>query len=103
VPVLATLALLKDSPLKPNPDCDIYADVMRGVARETGTVLVDLRAAFMACLANEGITVRPGGSWTCDDKWLNHDGVHTNSLGDRLLANLIAQGIHDALMERKPE
>jgi len=97
IPVLATLALLKDSPLKPNPACDLYADVMRKVARETGTVLVDLRAAFMACLANESITVRPGGSWTCDDKWLNHDGVHTNGRGDALLANLIAQGIYEAL------
>ena len=97
IPVLATLALLKDSPLKPNPACDLYADVMRKVARETGTVVVDLRAAFMACLANESITVRPCGSWTCDDKWLNHDGVHTNGRGDTLLANLIAQGIYEAL------
>jgi lysophospholipase L1-like esterase len=97
VPVLATLAILKDSPVKPNPDCDVYADVMRRVARETGTVLVDVRAAFMACLANEAVTVRPGGSWTLDSLWLNHDGVHTTGRGDQLLANLIAQGIYEAL------
>lgn len=97
VPVLATLALLKDSPLKPNPQCDVYAEVMRSVARETGSVLVDLRAAFMACLANDGITVYPGGRWICNDKLLNHDGVHTTGEGDKLLANLIAQGIFEAL------
>ena len=97
IPVLATLALLKDSPIKPNPQCDVYAEVMRGVARETGTVLVDLRKAFMACLANAAITVYPGGRWTCDDKWLNHDGVHTTGRGDALLSNLIAQGIFEAL------
>lgn len=97
IPVLATLALLKDSPLKPNPDCDVYAEVMRVVARDTGTVLVDLRAAFMACLANEAVTVRPGGTWSLDDHWLNHDGVHTSARGDGLLANLIAQGVYEAL------
>ncbi|MEI6178694.1 MAG: SGNH/GDSL hydrolase family protein, partial [Verrucomicrobiota bacterium] len=97
IPVLATLALLKDSPIKPNPQCDVYAEVMRGVARETGTALVDLRKAFMACLSNEAITVYPGGRWTCDDKWLNHDGVHTTGRGDALLSNLIAQGIFEAL------
>jgi lysophospholipase L1-like esterase len=97
IPVLATLAILKDTPIKPNPDCDVYADVMRAVARETGTVLVDLRAAFLACLANEAVTVRPGGSWTLDANWLNHDGVHSNARGDGLLANLIAQGIYEAL------
>lgn len=97
LPVLATLALLKDSPIQPNPLCDDYAEVMRGVARETGTVLVDLRKAFLACLANEAITVYPGGRWTCDDKLLNHDGVHTTGRGDALLTNLIAQGILEAL------
>ncbi|MEI7899456.1 MAG: GDSL-type esterase/lipase family protein [bacterium] len=97
VPVLATLALLKDSPLKPNPQCDVYAEVMRNVARETGTVLIDVRAAFMACLANEGITVYPGGRWTCNDTLLNHDGVHTTGRGDQVLANMIAQGIYEAL------
>ena len=101
IPVLATLALLKDSPIKPNPQCDVYAEVMRGVARETGTALVDLRKAFMACLSNEAITVYPGGRWTCDDKWLNHDGVHTTGRGDSLLANLIAQGIFEALATRR--
>jgi len=96
-PVLATLALLKDSPIKPNPECDVYAEVMRQVARDTDTVLVDLRKAFLACLANEGITVYPGGRWTCNDKLLNHDGVHTTGRGDRILANMIAQGIYEAL------
>lgn len=97
IPVLATLAMLKDSPIQPNPQCDVYAEVMRKVGRETGTVVVDLRAAFMACLANESVTVRPGGSWTIDAHWLNHDGVHTTGRGDALLANLIAQGICEAL------
>ena len=97
IPVLATLAILKDSPIHPNPQCDVYAEVMRKVGRETGTVVVDLRAAFMACLANESVTVRPGGSWTIDAHWLNHDGVHTTGRADALLANLIAQGIYEAL------
>jgi len=102
IPVLATLAMLKDSPLKPNPTCDLYAEITRKVARDTHTVLVDLRKAFMACLSNEGLTVYPNGSWECNDKLLNHDGVHTTGRGDKLIADMMAQGILEALNNNNP-
>ena len=97
VPVLATPAMLNDSPLQPNAKLDAYVEVMREVARDTKTVLVDLRQAFLACVVNEGITVYPGGRWTCNDKLLNHDGVHSTGRGDQILAEMIAGGIYEAL------
>ena len=95
--VLATLAIMKETVGRRDPKCDAFADITRKVARESGTTLVDLRAAFMACLDNESVVVRPGGSWTSDAKLLTHDGVHPTARGEAVLADLIAQGIFEAL------
>jgi lysophospholipase L1-like esterase len=97
IPVLATLALMREAIGSRNPNCDKFAGITRKVARETGATLVDLRAAFMACLENESITIRPGGEWTSDGKLLTHDGVHMNGRGDKMLADLIAEGIYKSL------
>jgi len=95
--VLATLAIMKESVGTRNAKCDKFAEITRKVARETDTVLVDLRAAFMAYLENESIQVRPGGEWRSDGKILNHDGVHANQRGNELLADMISQGIWESL------
>lgn len=100
VPVLATLALLKEQVGQRDPKCDQFAETTRKVALDTGTTLVDLRSAFMACLETESIVVRPGGAWTSDPSWLTHDGVHMNSRGDQLLAEQLAQGIYSALSKK---
>jgi lysophospholipase L1-like esterase len=54
----------------------------------------------MACMESESIVVRPGGAWTSDGKLLAHDGVHPNARGNRLLAELIAQGISRSIKDR---
>lgn len=95
--VLATLALLKEKVGDRNPQCDQFAEITRKVARETGATLVDLRSAFFAYLENESITVKPNGHWTSHPQLLTHDGVHMNSRGNELIANLIADGICNAL------
>jgi lysophospholipase L1-like esterase len=97
IPVLATLAVMKEAIGSRNPKCDAFADITRKVARDTGATLVDLRAAFMACLENKSIVIRPGGSWTSDGNLLTHDGVHMNGRGNEIVANLIANGIYEAL------
>ena len=97
--VLVTLAVMKETVGNRNAKCDAFADITRKAARESGTTLVDVRAAFWACLENESVTVRPGGAWTSDGKILTHDGVHPTSRGNTILANLIAQGIFEALAE----
>ncbi len=99
-PVLATLAIMNEKVGERNAKCDAYADITRKVAKATGATLVDLRAAFMACMESESIVVRPGGAWTSDTKLLAHDGVHPNARGNQLLAGLIAQGIVQALENR---
>lgn len=99
-PVLATLAIMKEKIGERNAKCDDYAEIARKVAKETGATLVDLRAAFMACMESESIVVRPGGAWTSDGKHLTHDGVHPNARGNQLLADLIAQGISRSLKDR---
>lgn len=100
-PVLATLAILKEVVGGRNPACDTFADLTRKVARDTGATLVDLRAAFMACMENESIEVRPGGSWTSNGKLLTHDGVHTNARGDQIISDHIAEGIVRAFNPKK--
>lgn len=99
-PVLATLAIMKEKVGERNAKCDDYAGIARKVARDTDATLVDLRSAFMACMESESIVVRPGGAWTSDGKLLAHDGVHPNARGNRLLAELIAQGISRSIKDR---
>lgn len=100
IPVLTTLAVMKEAVGRRNPKCDAFADITRKVARDTGATLVDLRAAFMGCLENESIVIRPGGSWTSDGNLLTHDGVHMNGRGNEMVANLIANGIYESLRKK---
>jgi lysophospholipase L1-like esterase len=98
-PVLATLAIMKEKVGEKNPKCDLFAALTRKVAKSTGATLVDLRAAFIACMESESIAARPGGAWTSNAKLLTHDGVHPNSRGNQILAELLAQGIAQALQK----
>jgi lysophospholipase L1-like esterase len=50
-------------------------------------------------MENESVVVRPGGDWTSNGQYLTHDGVHPNSRGEQILADLIAQGIYEALKQ----
>jgi lysophospholipase L1-like esterase len=95
--VLAPLAVLKENAGRLNPRCDHYAAITRAVAAETGATLVDLRKAFVACLRNNGTDVAPDGTRTFRGKLLTYDGVHANAAGNEVVADLMAQGIVDAL------
>ena len=95
--VLAPLAVLKETGGTLNPKCDQYAAITRKVAADTGATLVDLRRAFVAYLQNNGTDAAPDGTLTFRGKLLTYDGVHANARGNELLADLIAQGICDAL------
>ena len=97
IPVLATLAIMKEKVGELNPDCTTFANITRKVARETGVTLVDLRAAFIACMESQSIEVAPGGTWESNGNLLTHDGVHTNAKGDKLIADQIALGVFSAL------
>jgi lysophospholipase L1-like esterase len=101
VPVLATLSAWGDCPTAKNANnakADEYAELTRKVAADTGATLVALRKGFMACLMNENRELRLNGSLRFADKGvLTGDGVHANGRGNELLADLICQGIFDAL------
>lgn len=98
--VLAPLAVLKETGGKLNPKCDQYAAITRKVAADTGATLVDLRRAFVAYLQNNGTDVAADGTLTFRGKLLTYDGVHANARGNELLADLIAQGIVEALRQK---
>ncbi len=99
--VLATLTVYQEKPDGSNPmdkKCDEFADITRKVARSTGTTLVDLRSAYLAYLQNHNAELRADGSLNyLSTGVLTYDGVHPNSTGNRLLADLISRGIYDAL------
>ncbi len=102
VPVLATLAVWNETAGDRKTVCDQYADITRRVAADTGTTLVDIRSAFMAYYENHGWEPRIGGSLAYKGRLLTGDGVHANDRGNAILADLIAQGIHDALKREPP-
>ena len=99
--VLATLAVWGDDPSAANannPKCDEYAGITRQVAAATGTTLVDLRKACFAYLQNHNAELRLDGSIRFSPTGiLTGDGVHFNGPGTNLLADLISQGILEAL------
>ena len=95
--VLATLAVLQEDGARLKPKCDQYAVLTRKVAAETNASLVDLRKAFVAYLRNNGTVLQPDGTVKCRGKLLTYDGVHANAEGNEVLADLIAQGICEAL------
>lgn len=100
-PVLATLSVWGDDPGAANPNnpkCDENAAITRKVAAATGTTLVDLRKACVAYLQNHNVELRLDGSIRFYPTGiLTGDGVHANGQGCELLAELICQGILDAL------
>lgn len=97
VPVLATLAIWGETAIKRNPKCDEYANITRKVAADTGTTLVDIRKAFMAYHENNGWKVQVDGSLIWKGSLLTYDGVHGNTRGYTVIADLISQGIYEAL------
>eukprot|EP00913_Durusdinium_trenchii_P010881 g10210.t1 len=103
--VLTTLTVYQEKPDGSNPmdkKCDQYAEITRKVARSTGTPLVDLRRVFRAYLRNHNAELRVDGSLNyVRNGVLTYDGVHPNATGNRLIADHISQGIHDALQTPK--
>ena len=97
--VLSPLAILKEDAGSWNAKCDRYADITRKVATETGSTLVDLRRAVKAFMRNEGTELNPDGTLAFRRNLLTYDGVHLNALGCEVMADLIAQGICEALRE----
>lgn len=101
VPVLATMMIRGELPDGRNPDdatIDAYCDITRRVARETGTTLVDLRRAAIARLQNTNAQLRVDGTlYSQPAGILAGDGVHPNSAGNELIADLLAEGIVRAL------
>ena len=101
IPVLATLSVWGDDPSQANPNnpkCDENAAITRKVAAATGATLVDLRKACFAYLQNHNVELRLDGSLRFYPTGImTGDGVHANAQGADLLADMISQGIFDAL------
>jgi lysophospholipase L1-like esterase len=101
VPVLATMMIRGELPDGRNADdakIDAYCEITRRVARETGTTLVDLRRAALARLQNTNAQLRVDGTlYSRPAGILAGDGIHPNSAGNELVADLLADGIVRAL------
>lgn len=99
--VLATLSVWGDSPVQDQPNnvkCDQYSEIVRKVAAANGVALADLRKACTAYLMNHNIGFQRDGSLKLlDNSILTGDGVHPISRGNELLADVLSQGIFDAL------
>jgi lysophospholipase L1-like esterase len=103
--VIATLSVhgeLPDGKNSDDPKIDQYADITRKVAKDTGTTLVDLRAAYIAYLQNHNAQLRIDGTlYSKPTGILTYDGVHPNTKGTAFLADLITDGITRALSPEK--
>ena len=99
--VLATLSIhgeLPDGKNGDDPKIEPFATLTRTVVKDTGTTLVDLRRAYLACLQNNNAQLRVDGTiYSAPSGVLTYDGVHPSSKGVALLANLIGEGICQAL------
>ena len=74
------------------------SDITRKVARDTGATLVDLRKAYVAYLQNHNAALGVDGSLDIAESGIvTYDGVHPNGAGAALLADLIAEGVYQAL------
>ena len=100
--VLATLAVNGEYPDGTNPNdaqYDQFAQITRDVATSTGTTLVDLRKAFINYEMNNNIYQLQRGGWKfLSSGILTYDGIHPTTLGNNLLADMIAQGIYESLV-----
>lgn len=99
--VIATMTVRGEFPQGKNqddPKIDAYCEITRRVAADTKSVLVDLRRAYVAYLQNHNAQLRVDGSlYFKPSGVLTYDGVHPNTTGNVLLANLIGDGIARAL------
>ncbi|MCY2931476.1 MAG: GDSL-type esterase/lipase family protein [Planctomycetota bacterium] len=99
--VLATMTVhgeLPDGKNGDDPKIERFVEINRRVAKDTGTVLVDLRKAYVAYLQNHNAEVRVDGTMHFVGAGvLTYDGVHPSAKGVALLANLISQGLCEAL------
>jgi lysophospholipase L1-like esterase len=102
--ILATLAVNGEKPDGTNPGdptYDQFAQITRDVAASTGSTLVDLRKAYMYYEMNNNSQVPgrgPGGYTYSTTGILTYDGVHPTAVGNKLLADQIAEGIFRALV-----
>ncbi|MEI7900769.1 MAG: family 20 glycosylhydrolase [bacterium] len=105
--VLATLTVHYERPDGSNTDdpaIEVFAQLTRQAAADTGATLVDLRRVYIAYLQNNNWQLNLDGSLTyADSGILTYDGVHPTSTGNDLLADFIAQGIYDSLASSTPE
>lgn len=99
--ILATPAVRGERPDGGNGDdarIDQFAALMRAVANDTGTPLIDVRRAFIAYLQNHNAQLRVDGSLFFKPSGvLTYDGVHPSPRGVSLLTELMADGVARAL------
>ena len=65
---------------KMNGDLDTFSDVIRSLAKEFDTYLIDLRKIFMTYVTENNINNDAAGL-------LTNDGVHLNDLGNKIIAD----------------
>jgi lysophospholipase L1-like esterase len=103
--VLATLSIHGELPNGKNaddPKIEQFAAITRKVAKDTNTVLVDLRKAYVAYLQNNNGQLRVDGTlYLVGSGILTYDGVHPSGKGVALLADMISQGIYEALQKQR--
>ena len=63
-----------------NEDLDAFSDVVRKLASEYSTDLIDLRKVFISYISENNTTNKPSGI-------LTYDGVHLNDMGNKLVAD----------------
>ncbi|MEX0778065.1 MAG: GDSL-type esterase/lipase family protein [Phycisphaeraceae bacterium] len=103
--VLATLTVHGERPDGSNgndPKIEQYCQIIRKVAQETRTTLVDLRKAYIAYEQNHNIRYHLDGSLNAATSGiLTYDGVHPNEKGVQLLGSLLGDGIYQAMTAEK--
>ena len=72
---------------KMNGDLDTFSDVIRRLAKEFDTYLIDLRKIFMTYVAENNINNEAAGL-------LTNDGVHLNDLGNNKSAVIVVSGVN---------
>ena len=100
--VLATLTVHNEMPDGSNSDdpaIEVFAQITRQVAADTGASLVDLRRVYIAYEQNNNWELNLDGSLSFQSSGiLTYDGVHPTDTGNNLLADHISQGIYNAFV-----
>ena len=96
--IFATPAAHNESPVGADsldPAIDQFANIVYAVASDTGASFVDLRTAFVSYWKNNNYQLRLDGTIVPLQSYgiLTYDGVHPTTLGNQLIANLMATGI----------